>query len=154
MLPAESVDWYATPRPAAAVSGSDRRFTSTRAASRRVTLSMSPSRAAKWSAVNPFFVRARGSAPASISWETTSGWRSAAAHINAVWCCVGSAAFTAAPRVSSIFTAAAAPVAAHVMSGVSPVLIGVSAFAPAFRSSSTISALALVHARDSGVMPN
>jgi hypothetical protein len=74
--------------------------------------------------VNPFFVRARRSAPASISWPTTSGWRSAAAHISAVWRCVGSAAFTAAPRASSIFTAAVAPAAAQVMSGVSPVPIG------------------------------
>ena len=50
-------------------------------------------------------------------------------------------------------TASALPVPAHVMSGVSPVAIGVFGFAPALSSRSTSAALALVHASDSGGRP-
>ena len=64
----------------------------------------------------------------------------------------GSFAFTSAPRAISIRTASALPLLAHVMTGVSPVAIGVLGLAPAFRSSSTSGALPLVHACDSGVM--
>jgi hypothetical protein len=60
-----------SPPVGAAASGSDRMSTFTPDASSARTLSVSPSRAAKWSAVNPFFVCARGLAPASISSRTT-----------------------------------------------------------------------------------
>ena len=83
---------------------------------------------------------------------TTSGWRSAAAHISAVWFCDGSFAFTSAPRAISMRTASALPVPAHVMIGVSPVAIAVFGFAPALSSRSTSAAFALVHASDNGVV--
>ena len=89
------------------------------------TLSRSPSRAAKCSAVNPFLVRARRSAPASMSSAHDLRVLSAAAHINAVWCCDGSFAFTSAPRRAASAQRRVLPLRAHVMSGVSPVAIGV-----------------------------
>ena len=69
--------------------------------------------------------------------RTTSGWCSAAAHINAVWFCIGSLAFTSASPAINRLTASALPLLAQVMTGVTPVAIGVFGFAPAFRSRST-----------------
>src|SRR2546426_8767499 len=48
--------------------------------------------------------------------------------MNAVWRCDGWFAFTSAPRATSIRTASTLPLLAHVMSGVSPVAIGVFGF--------------------------
>ena len=136
--------------------------------------SMSPSRAANDSAVNP--PRAIGeideaalsrgtlvsrsndrtfqSAPRSSSSFTTSEWRSAAAHISAVCPLYCSRAFTSAPRPSSIRTTSTLPVRAAVISTVSPSAV-VSDFgsAPAFNSASTILALPAGTASERGVAP-
>ena len=64
----------------------------------------------------------------------------------------GSFAFTAAPYSTSIRTASALPVFAQVISGVSPVAMGVFGLAPDFSSDRTSAEFPLVQASDSGVI--
>ena len=83
----------------------------------------------------------------------TSALPSCAAHISAVCCFHFSTAFTVAPRASSSRTAAALPVRAAVMSGVSPSAKATFGSAPAFNSSSIIAALPFTAAEYIGVTP-
>ena len=114
---------------------------------------MSPVRAAAISGENACRGWGSTSAPCATSARTTSGWRSATAHISAVSWVAAVAASTSAPPDSSARTTSTLPVRAAVISGVRPFACAASGFAPAARSRSTIDALAFSHARASGVTP-
>ena len=93
-------------------------------------------------------------APASNRILTTSGWRSAAAHIRAVCPRTGSTASTCAPRSRRNRTTSACPDRAAIISGVSPLSERAAlTSAPAATSASTTAALPCSQAARRGVTP-